>query len=267
MAKIVAIANQKGGVGKTTTAVNFSACLAAAEKKTLLLDLDPQGNASSGVGLAQETFSEANIYQAIIGDKTITECIYNTELPYFDIAPSNNNLVGAEMELQSMLARESKLKNALQPVAETYDYIIIDCPPALGLLTLNALNAAHSVIIPLQTEFFAMEGMAQLLNTISLVKTSINPKLDIEGILLTMYSNNNLSKQVTSEIQEHFPDKVFETIIPRNVKLSEAPSHGKPILLYDIESRGCEAYISFTKEMLMRERERKQKEINQMTLF
>ncbi|MCB9092962.1 MAG: ParA family protein, partial [Halobacteriovoraceae bacterium] len=195
MAKIIAIANQKGGVGKTTTAINLSACLAVAERKTLVIDLDPQGNASVGLGMEKGHFSENNIYHALIGAKDIKEVIYSTELPDLDICPSDNNLIGAEVELVNEIARESKLKKALQAVDDYYDYIIIDCPPSLSLLTLNALNAAESFLVPMQTEYFSMEGLSQLLNTIELVKDSINPKLNLEGILLTMYDGrNNLSK-------------------------------------------------------------------------
>lgn len=253
MARIIAIANQKGGVGKTTTAINLSACLAAAERRTLLLDLDPQGNASIGLGLDKNSFENKNIYHALVGDESINDCLYRTELPGLDICPSDNNLVGAEIELVSAFSRESKLKVALEPLQDLYDYIIIDCAPSLNLLAVNALNAANSFLVPMQTEFLAMEGLSQLLNTVRLIRASLNPKLELEGILLTMYdSRNNLSKLVAQDLMEHFKTDIMKTIIPRNVKLSECPSHGKPIILYDITSKGSEAYLSLAKEIILK---------------
>lgn len=264
MAEIIALANQKGGVGKTTSSINIAACLAIAEKKTLLIDLDPQGNASVGLGIETSLHENKNIYHVIIGQCELKDAIYETELPYLKICPADGNLIGAEIELVSEMAREQKLKSAFATVADDYDYILIDCPPSLGLLTLNALNAANKYIVPLQTEYFAMEGFAQLQNTIRLVKSSLNPELEMEGILLTMFDRRiSLHNQVSEQMREHFGDKVFEAVIPRNVKLSESPSFGKPIILYDVSSKGSEAYLSVAKEIIMRSRATPKREIRE----
>ena len=254
MGKIIALTNQKGGVGKTTSTINLGACLAVAETKTLIVDLDPQGNSGISLGIDKTTYSEKNVYHALIGQVPIKETIIKTELKNLDLCPSDNNLIGAEIELVSEMAREKKLKIALADVIDDYDYILIDCQPTLGLLTINALNAADSYIVPMAAEFLPMEGLSQLLNTINLIKSSLNPEIYLEGILITMFdARNNLCKQVANEITEHFEGQVFKTFIPRNVKLSECPSYGKPIILYDIESKGSTAYFSLAKEILLKE--------------
>lgn len=253
MGKIIAVANQKGGVGKTTTAINLCACLAFFGKETLLIDIDSQANATSGLGINKNEIVHS-IYDVLIEEVSIEEVVMRTEIDWLDIIPSNIDLIGAEVELVSAISRESKLSRALEKVSEVYDYIVIDCPPSLGLLTINALTAADSIVIPIQCEYYALEGLGQLLNTMELVKKNLNPKLTLQGIVLTMYDKRvNLSIQVIDEVRTHFKDKVFDTVIPRNVKLSEAPSFGKPIILYDRNSKGALAYMSFAKELIHKE--------------
>jgi len=250
MVEIIAICNQKGGVGKTTTAINVAACLAAAEKNTLIIDLDPQGNATTGLGINKYEIKNG-IYNVLIGDSDINTIQVDVGLPYLKLIPSNTQLVGAELELVEIVSRETILKQKLETINMVYDYIIIDCPPSLGLLTLNALTAAHSVLIPVQCEYYAMEGMADLQRTVALVQQSLNKNLIIKGIVLTMFdARNNLSHQVASEIRSHYGTKVFNAVVPRNVRLSEAPSHGKPIILYDVTSKGASSYLELANEFM-----------------
>ena len=249
MGKVISVANQKGGVGKTTTTVNLATLLAKKGKKVLLIDTDPQGNATSGLGVTKEL--EFSVYDILVGDTTFPETVQDTAIKNLKVCPSNISLAGAEVELVSMMSREQRLKTKLDMVKEQYDYILIDCPPSLGLITLNAFTASDSVLIPVQCEYFALEGLGQLLNTVNLVKKHLNKNLEIEGALLTMYdARTNLSNQVVKEVKKYFEDKVYKTVIPRNVRLSEAPSYGMPISIYDPKSKGAKAYEKFTRELL-----------------
>ncbi|MBO6575256.1 MAG: ParA family protein [Rhodothermales bacterium] len=253
MGKVIAVANQKGGVGKTTTAVNLATSLAAVERSTLLVDFDPQANCSSGVGIDPRTVT-ASSYEILVGSVPFEDAIRTTEMPFLDLVPSHINLVGAEIEMVDVPDRERILRNAMQRVRDRYDFIVIDCPPSLGLLTLNALTAANSVLIPVQAEYFALEGLGQLLNTIKLVRQHLNENLDIEGVLVTMFDVRlRLANQVAGELRKYFGDKVFNTLIQRNVRVSEAPSFGRPVLLYDATSVGARNYIALAKEVLSRQ--------------
>ncbi len=251
--RILAIANQKGGVGKTTTAINLAASLGQSGRRVLLVDLDPQANATSGLGFGRDAVA-AGIYEALAGERSVRELTQLCEAPGLWLLPATRDLSGAEVELVSVERREWRLKEALEPVIDQYDYIIIDCPPSLGLLTLNALCAANAVLIPMQCEYYALEGLSQLVATIEQVRTALNPALELEGILLTMVdARMNLTQQVANEVRNHFVGKVYDTTIPRNVRLSEAPSHGKPILLYDQRSSGCQSYLAFATELQHRQ--------------
>ncbi|MHB1421503.1 MAG: ParA family protein [Bacillota bacterium] len=250
MAKVIAIANQKGGVGKTTTAVNLSSCLAYKGKKVLIIDIDPQGNTTSGLGIDKKSITKS-IYDVLINDEKLEISLINTAIENLKLSPSNIQLAGAEVELVSVISRETRLKAAISEVRDNYDFILMDCPPSLGLLTVNSLTAADTILVPIQCEYYALEGLSQLMNTVKLVQRHLNPSLDVEGVVLTMFdARTNLSMQVVDEVKKHFKNKVYRTVIPRNVRLSEAPSFGLPIILYDPKSKGAECYLELAEEVI-----------------
>lgn len=250
MAKVIAIANQKGGVGKTTTAVNLSSCLAYKGKKVIIIDVDPQGNTTSGLGIDKKNIGKS-IYDVIINEDSIEDALMKTMIDDLYICPSNIQLVGAEVELVSVISRETRMKAAIDDIRDKYDFILIDCPPSLGLLTLNALTAADTILVPIQCEYYALEGLSQLMNTVKLVQRHLNTSLDVEGVVLTMFdARTNLSIQVVEDVKKYFRNKVYRTIIPRNVRLSEAPSFGLPIILYDAKSKGAECYLDLAQEVI-----------------
>jgi chromosome partitioning protein len=250
LAKVIAIANQKGGVGKTTTAVNLSSCLAYKGKRVVIIDVDPQGNTTSGLGIDKKNITKS-IYEVIINEENIENALIKTMIDKLYICPSNIRLVGAEVELVSVISRETRMKAAIDEIRDKYDFILIDCPPSLGLLTLNALTAADTILVPIQCEYYALEGLSQLMNTVKLVQRHLNPTLDVEGVVLTMFdARTNLSIQVVEDVKKYFRNKVYRTVIPRNVRLSEAPSFGLPIILYDAKSKGAECYMDLAQEVI-----------------